>query len=200
MVEKQEHLWSTISRCGISPNLMYLLYCIEAKKDIHKESETTKKMISSLYEKGFVIVNDVDINITSKGYETLETIEGICKAPTKNVLGEGYKENIAIYRELFPRKGIISGNKEIRHLRDNTHDLETNFKWFFKNFKYTWEDILDATRKYLVEQETNDYLYCKQSKYLIKKNNESTLATLIETYKNSLQTITEFKPVHTKLI
>lgn len=200
MINKQKHLWSTIRRFGLAPNQMYLLYCIEAKQEIHKEAETTKKLLNYLYEKGFVAIAGVEVSLTPNGQEALAAIEEICKTSTKNVLGEGYKMNIITYRDMFPQKGIRSLSGDIRHLRDNEHDLEVNFKWFFKNYKYTWEEIISTTRQYLLEQSTNDYAYCKQSKYLIKKNNESMLATLIETYKNSNAANPVYKPVVTKLI
>lgn len=200
MVEKQKHLWSTIRRFGLSPNLMYLLYCIEAKQEINKDSNVTKDLLTKLYENGFVSIEGTKIILTPKGQETLCAIEDICKAPTKNILGDGYKEKILTYRDLFPQKGVRSVNGEIRHLRDNEHDLESNFKWFFKNFKYSWEDIINATKRYLSEQVTSEYVYCKQSKYLIKKNNESTLATLIETYKTNNVETPVYKPVVTRLI
>lgn len=200
MIDKQNYLWSTIRRFDLAPNQMYLLYCIEAKQEIHKETDATKKLLNYLYEKGFISIAGVEVSLTPNGQEALAAIEEICKAPTKNILGEGYKMNIIKYRDMFPSKGVRSLSGDIRHLKDNERDLETNFKWFFKSYKYTWEEIINATKQYLSEQATNDYAYCKQSKYLIKKNNESMLATLIEVYKNNNIANQVYKPVVTRLI
>lgn len=197
-INKQEQLWSTIRRHGLSPNLAYLLYCIEAKQDINPDNPTVQGWLRKLYETRFIIIEGSCIEVSPLGQEVLDSIDDMCKAPTKNVLGDGYKEKIKKYRELFPSKGIPVMSGEVRHLRDNEHDLETNFKWFFKNFKYSWEDVIKATKLYISDQSQNDYIYCKQSKYLIKKNNESMLATIIEQYKSV--PVKNNTPLYTKLV
>jgi hypothetical protein len=78
----------------------------------------------------------------------------------------------------FPAKKLGSG----KYARTNVKNLESGFRWFFENYDYTWETILKATRKYVLEYSMKNYEYMRTSQYFIRKQGsdksfESDLAT-----------------------
>ncbi len=85
---------------------------------------------------------------------------------------------IAEYRELFPKGLLPSGVPA----RINTRELEKKFTWFFNTYNFSWETILQATRKYIQQYEATGFLYMQNSSYFISKtdrerNTTSFLAT-----------------------
>jgi hypothetical protein len=75
-------------------------------------------------------------------------------------------DNIDKYISLFP-KGRLPSGKQARSAKGN---LETAFKWFFKEYPdYDWELVLKATAYYVDEFERKNYLYMRTSQYFIRK-------------------------------
>jgi len=92
-------------------------------------------------------------------------------------MGKNYTVAVQNYREMFPKKKLPSG----KPARVNEKTLIDCFRWFFENYDYTWDEIYQATRKYLNEYEDNNYMYMKTSQYFIvktlpNKNKSSDLA------------------------
>lgn len=99
-------------------------------------------------------------------YKELEEFFSKEKADaSKKILTENYAENIKNYLDLFPRKKLPSG----KLARSDKKNIENNFKWFFKNFDYDWETVLEATAHYVDEYEKKNYLYMQTSQYFICK-------------------------------
>lgn len=93
-----------------------------------------------------------------------------------------WENQIKQYNELFP-KGKKSGTAI--PFRANPKELFERFKWFFIEYsEYSWDDVLYATRAYAkTYEEENEYTYMQNSKYFIKKTDNtktvtSNLATL----------------------
>lgn len=90
------------------------------------------------------------------------------------------------WRELFP-KGYKQGSIP---LRGDKPSIEKKFKKFFRTYDFTQEEIIQATKRYLKEQEESGYAYCKVAQYLIEKDGTSVLASLCEAYRESPTTTT----------
>jgi hypothetical protein len=45
--------------------------------------------------------------------------------------------------------------------------LGENFRWFFAEYDYTWDEVINATTMYVNEYQKNNYLYMQNSKYFI---------------------------------
>lgn len=80
-------------------------------------------------------------------------------------MGEGYKENIEKYLEIFPKIKLPSG----KAARSDKKNVETAFKWFFETHEYSWDSVLKATEAYVSDYETRRYLYMQTSQYFIRK-------------------------------
>jgi hypothetical protein len=174
----------------LTPNGHYILYCmvngiplqgISFTHEQYKlslsgflEEKIENKIISySITSKGYLIVHEADVYICN-----LKTVKKVSKVDY-----DDWANNITIYNNMFP-KGKKKGCTV--SFRTNPKELYDKFKWFFTEYpEYTWEDVLDATEKYLLEfDESCDYTYAQTSKYFIKKDDKnkvttSTLASMI---------------------
>lgn len=133
--------------------------------------------------------------LTGKSVSLLQELEGMLKVNKKKVdiqvMGLEFAEKVIKYREIFPKIKLPSGKAARADLRS----LEVNFKWFFENYKYSWETILKATENYVNEYERKipQFLYMRTSKYFIvkllddKKTKESTLAEYCEMVDEGLE-------------
>jgi len=76
-------------------------------------------------------------------------------------------------REMFP-KGVKSGGG---YVRSEVVDIAEKLRKFFKKHKYTQEQVLEATKRYVDRKRIDDYAFMHQATYFIEKNNVSVLAT-----------------------
>ena len=183
--------YNFLSENNISPNGLYVLYCMENAYPLENVSFLHEQYKLSLhgfckeeYSEDFGVYYD----ITKKAQQLLHDAEVyICNMPVKTKVNKtnfaDWEKNIQSYNELFP-KGKKSGSTV--SFRTNPKELYEKFKWFFANYpEYTWEDVLNATEKYVKDfEESCDYTYMQTSKYFIKKDDKSrvttsTLATMI---------------------
>jgi hypothetical protein len=95
------------------------------------------------------------------------------KKTNKQLLGESGALNITQYREIFPATKLPSGVPA----RNNVKILTENFRWFFSEYDYTWEDILKATKMYVNEYRDNQYMYMQNSQYFISKQDKHKVKT-----------------------
>ena len=84
-------------------------------------------------------------------------------------MGKEYVDKVEEYRELFPAGKLPHG----KPARVNVKTLINNFRWFFENYDYTWDEVIDATRRYVNEYAQKDYLYMQTSQYFISKADQS---------------------------
>lgn len=142
-----------------------------------------------------------DNQLTQKALDVLEFIEehyNIKKIrQKKEVMGEDFVEKVAIYRELWPNQKLPTGVPA----RVNLKELEKKLTWFFTNYKFSWDTVLQATKLYIQENEGNGYTYMKNSGYFISKMDAnrsvtSTLANYCDMIldSNSLPATTTHKP------
>lgn len=81
-------------------------------------------------------------------------------------LGTDFQNRIAEYRELFPPGMLPTGVSS----RKPVLELEKKFIKFFTLFPdYGWEQIIEATTKYVARFAQDDYKYMKNSAYFISK-------------------------------
>lgn len=150
----------------ITPNQFYLLFSMK---------EGVSPMGINIHQDHRSLLNDEWIKetnqLTPKAEELLSRIESFFKIQKKKVmiqvLGTDSSVKIQEYLELFPNILLPSGKRA----RCAVGNLETNFKWFFENYKYSWETILKATDMYIGEYELKSprYLYMRTSQYFIRK-------------------------------
>jgi len=151
---------------GLTPNQFYLLFSIQENvQSLHINVEQELRALIS----GQWI--DSDNKLSPKAITLLQQIEGFFRVQKKKtstqLMGDDFNINIGKYQLLFPKKKLPSG-KAARAAQSN---VETNFRWFFDNHKFTWETILMATAMYVDEYERKSpaYMYMRTSAYFIRK-------------------------------
>ena len=87
---------------------------------------------------------------------------------TRQILGDNSKEYIQKYKELWPKKRIPQGY----YVSSTFENLEGAFKWFFKNYDYSWDIIIDASLRYLDEKERDNFNYTMKSQFFIRKQQQ----------------------------
>jgi hypothetical protein len=128
---------------------------------------------TKLYELGYI----KDGEITPEGNKIIITLDNYFKVhkkkTTKQLLGKSGQLNIDQYREIFPKGKLPSGVPA----RNNVKILTENFRWFFSEYDYTWEEIMKATKMYVNEYRQNNYMYMQNSQYFISKQDKHKVKT-----------------------
>tara|TARA_R110000737_G_scaffold340281_1_gene363039 strand:- start:539 stop:1141 length:603 start_codon:yes stop_codon:yes gene_type:complete len=167
-------LLQEIIKDKITPNQLLLLYAIEASTSYpqinpHLESKGLRK-------EGYIIMNEdletgCELSVTGRALK-IKYDNFFIKAKKKTnsiLMGKDYIKKVEDWRELWPARKLPSG----KPARTNVRTLTNNFKWFFENYDYTWEEIFKATNRYIDQYELTDYLYMKTSQYFIAKSDSS---------------------------
>lgn len=166
---------------GLTPNSFYVLHCIKEKTTVANfvnKAIECKKLQSDAWL-------DNNLQLTNKSLIFITEIDGYFKKSKKKtntiLLGTNFLDNIKNYNEIFPNKKLPSGS----YARSNVKNLENAFRWFFENYTYSWDTILQATEKYVKEYAAQSYQYIRTSQYFVRKQNtdktwDSDLATYCE--------------------
>jgi hypothetical protein len=174
-------IFSKLIKEGLTPNTFYVLYCIKEKITVSNfvnKAIECKKLQSDTWI-------DENLQLTSKSIIFIAEIDGYFKKSKKktniDLLGNDFIENIKNYNDIFPNKKLSSG----KYARVNTKSLENAFRWFFENYDYSWDTILQATFKYVSEYSVQRYEYMRTSQYFVRKQStdktwDSDLATYCE--------------------
>lgn len=177
---KQLQYFDKITSTGLTPNGYYLLCCIRDSKSSITLNDHTE--LRKLWKHEWITMPGN--RLTQKSIDLIEDIESsftgeIKKTPTKDARNE-FKDMINKFIEIGPKGKLGSG----RPWRSSPANLEKVFKWFFKNYKYKWNTILQATAIYLQEMERGNHKYTQQSHYFVRKNDYSKLADYCENFIN----------------
>ena len=103
----------------------------------------------------------------------------IKKLKNIDLLGLDFKERISEYISIWPTQKLPSG----KYARGNAKNIEENFMWFFQEYPdYNWENILEATEKYVEEYRVKNYEYMRTAMYFIKKLKDGTSESELANY------------------
>ena len=165
-------LFQKIQTYNITPNQCMLLFAFsEGITPSTYNKEDHQILIDAGYldsKNNFITPESRKIIITLNNYFIISK-----KKTNKQLLGESGALNITQYREIFPATKLPSGVPA----RNNVKILTENFRWFFSEYDYTWEDILKATKMYVNEYRDNQYMYMQNSQYFISKQDKHKVKT-----------------------
>jgi hypothetical protein len=160
-----DEIFNLLIKNNLSPNQLYILYCIKHKiktNDFINDALEVKRLQSTSWL-------GADLTLEGKSIILLQDLDSFFKTSKKktstSIMGENFMENIETYLDIFPKFKLPSG----KYARSDKKNLENNFKWFFESHSYSWDTILDATRKYVDEYEVNGFKYMRTSQYFIRK-------------------------------
>jgi len=174
---KQTSLFTRLKKQKVSFSLYGVLYKLYNDEPVKEE---ILEKIPKLY---------YDQKLTEEAIKVLISIDDLFapkkKLKIEELLGPNFAENIERYNQMFPKEKI-----DDRFMRNSQRNLEVNFRWFFENNSFTWEQIFNATDLMLKEFRMKNYKYMRNSLYFIKKQDAgrmilSDLATYCERHSNS---------------
>jgi len=176
-------LFNKLASSGITPNGFYVLYA-KFKNINHHNYVNFFHEQHKLQLQGFLKASCKNhktiYTILPKGLELISEVEdlfnGMNKAKTPKFKYEDWEERIKEYNHLFP-KGKKQGSSV--SYRTNPKELFTRFKWFFSEYsEYSWEEVMEATRRYIkVYEDLGDNTFLQTSKYFIKKQDVNRIIT-----------------------
>ena len=164
-------LFQKIQKYNLTPNQCMILFAFD-------EGITPKNCeavdLLALFEEGYI---NKDKSITAEGKKIIVTLNNYFtvnkKKTSKQILGKSGNLNIEQYRSIFPKGKLPSGVPA----RNNVKILTENFRWFFSEYAYTWEEVMKATKMYVNEYKNNDYMYMQNSQYFISKQDKHKVKT-----------------------
>jgi|TARA_R100000149_G_C5873705_1_gene137457 hypothetical protein len=158
-------LFQKVLRNGITPNQCFLLFSIHNNTT---PSTYIEEDYNVLVEQGYI----KDKELTQDALKIIAQLDNYFivnkKKTTKQLLGKSGTDNIKQYREIFPPGKLPSGVPS----RNNVKILTENFRWFFSEYDYTWEEIIKATKMYVNEYRDNQYMYMQNSQYFVSKQDK----------------------------
>lgn len=170
-------LYNTIINYNLTPNeYFYILLKLNNIKD-QSGTDLTKRI---LIKNGWL---DLKGNLTNKSLDCL--LFNDINIKKEEIVVDDVTQNIIKYREIFPKGRLPSG----KMARSSIVELQAKFKWFFDNHPYTWEDVFNATHKYVEYFERQNYKFMQTSSFFIYKTDvykvrTSSLAEACDQYKN----------------
>lgn len=165
-------LFQQILKEKMTPNQFLILYGI--KKSLALPLPNHEDEINHLKAEGFL---DSDGTLSIKARKVITRFENYFvkakKRTSIQLMGKEFLTRINEYRDIFPAGKLPSG----KPARVNVKTLENSFRWFFENYDFTWDEVIDATRMYVNAYRDNDYMYMKTSQYFICKQDKSKVRT-----------------------
>jgi hypothetical protein len=160
---------------GITPNNLYVLFMLN-RKEIPKLVNLNAEMRLLKLEKFITESNTT----TQKGLDVLKKYDEFLKQlKDKKILPPSIDaNNLTKFREMFPKGVLPSGQAA----RVNIKELEKKMVWFFENYKYDWDTIFKATKKYLDKYSLEGYMYMKTSGYFIGKLEKGVIVSTLASY------------------
>mgnify|MGYP002414192068 CR=1 FL=1 len=177
-----EHIEKLCRQYGISPNQLYVLWCVNQKRKPIEESRVSLD-IRLLQTKGLIeIVDTKSVKLTILGQSLVEQVQEMFKKRwalkdvTKNT---SFKENVEKYREIWPKVSVGEGTNK-RPLRSSPAEINRAFKNFFNEYPSTnWEDIFKATKNYIHKwAQSEEKIYMKNASSFVYKERSQTISEL----------------------
>jgi hypothetical protein len=179
-------IFSKLIEQKLTPNSFYVLYCI--KENVIPHNFVNKELECKRLQKDEWLTES--LQLTDKSIIFMVEIDGYFKKSkkktSKDLMGQNFLQNIEEYIKIFPNKKLSSG----KYARIPAKNLENAFRWFFDTYTYDWEVIFLATQKYVLEYESKNYEYMRNSQYFLRKQNvdkswDSDLAIYCEYLNNN---------------
>jgi len=164
---------------------------------LYPNPKLNQAQINAISKKVPKIYINEDCTLTEEGVKLIKKVDSFFK-PMKNLknmelLGDDYQEQIDIFLSIFPTQKLPSG----KYARGNKKNIEANFMWFFQEYDYDWELILDATEKYIEEFQKKNFMYMRTAQYFIKKMIDGTATSELATYCDILLNQDDYVPERT---
>jgi hypothetical protein len=133
--------------------------------------------LKHLIESGYITKEDTSYKISIEGAKIIRNLNSYFERQKKKtaaeLMGKDYANYVKQYREIFPAQKLPSGVPA----RNNVKILTENFRWFFTEFEYSWDEVIEATKHYVNEFRLKDYKYMQNSQFFISKQDKHKVKT-----------------------
>lgn len=175
----------------LTPNQFYLLYAINNKigtAHINPHQEL-RSLIAENWIKDFTDANGYSYKLQPKSLTLISKIENLFgihfKKSSNQLMGNDFDTNCEKYNNIFPRIKLGSN----KAARAPIKEIIIAFRWFFENYDYDWDTILEAANFYIEGEKQKNFKFTRTSKYFIRKQDTdkswtSELASYCELVKN----------------
>ena len=126
-----------------------MLYAINKRTKLSLDDCDTDQCLKKLSSLGFITLNNkppLDVQLTLEGKLIITKFENYFikakKRTSIQLMGKKFVDRINEYRNIFPSGKLPSGKPG----RVNVKTLENSFRWFFENYNFSWDEIIDATK------------------------------------------------------
>ena len=137
-------LFQQILKEKMTPNQFLILYGI--KKSLSLPLPNNKSEVQELKKLDFIKENG---ELTIKAKKVITRFENYFVRAKKRtniqLMGKEFLKRINEYRDIFPAGKLPSGKLG----RVNVKTLENSFRWFFENYDFSWDEVIDATIMYV---------------------------------------------------
>jgi translation initiation factor 2 beta subunit (eIF-2beta)/eIF-5 len=175
---KQSAFFDKLKKKKLPVQSYYVLYKLYSEPEL---SAMGKQIIKEKYQSIAEYINK-DCTLNDKGIKLIEGMESIFKPikqlKTLELLGPDHKERIEEFLDIFPTGKLPNG----KYARTNKKTIEENFRWFFQEYQYDWDLIIQATQKYVDEYRMDNYKFMRTAMYFIKKLIDGTVQSELATY------------------
>lgn len=160
---------------ALNVNELIVLYSLKYPDTI----VDTPCSIPHLISLGFI--EDEENALTEKGFMVVSQIEALFKASKSKALPKQLMDKnnrLLEYIDLWPKMRLPNG----KPARASEKVLIRCFTWFFNNYNYDWETVLDATYNYVTAQSDNGFKMCRTNQYFVDKTNGGIRESLLADY------------------
>jgi hypothetical protein len=120
----------------------------------------------------WVIQTDEDFIIEPKGVSFISKMDSYFNIQNKKsnnaLMGDNFEVNAEKYNNIFPRMKLGSNKPARAPLKE----ILTAFKWFFDEYTYDWETIIQAASMYIESERAKGFKFTRTSKYFIRKQDQ----------------------------
>jgi len=181
-VISMEHIEKMCRQYGITPNQLYVLWCVSMKR---KPLEDTRVAldIRLMQTKGLISITDTNsVKLTTLGTSLVSQMNEMFKKrwKLKDITSEsGFQERVNEYREIWPKVSVGEGTNK-RPLRSSPAEITRAFKNFFTAYpETTWEQVYAGTKSYLRKWfNQDDKTYMKNASSFVYKEKSQTISEL----------------------
>jgi len=186
---KQLAFFDKLKKKGLTPKDYHILVRLYGKPNLSDLGKEIIKKNSALIP----YIND-DVSLKESTIKMIEDIDLLFK-PIKKIknlqlLGPDSDKHIDEFINLFPTHKLPNG----KYARGNKKNIQENFMWFFQEYNYDWETILQATRRYIDEYQRNNYQYMRTAMYFIKKVIDGTAVSELANYCDMVNSSADYVP------
>lgn len=155
--------FQTILNQKLTPNQFYVLYSIYDK--ISPREVNLHQELRFLESNGWLDNNKLTLKSVNLIKEVDRFFISVKAKSDREILGDEWEKRIMQYLEIFPKMMLPNG----KAARSDKKVVEDNFKWFFQNYKYSWEDIIEATLRYVNFYQSKNYKFMRTAQFFIRK-------------------------------